>query len=1121
MNLLIVESSGKVTKIQSILGGDWKVAASIGHVRDLPRDRTGVYPPDFEPRYEATERGLKVIADLKRLAAGADSVYLATDPDREGEAIAWHLKEVLDLKNPHRVTYTEITESAIKKAVAQPRPIDDNLVRAQVGRRVLDRLVGYRVSPAVTQIAGKNLSAGRVQTPALRLVVEREEAIRLFKSTTHYGVELNFGQTGTPEWKAVWNNKNWLPPGQEYFLDRDTADRLAALKTIKVTAYEEGESRQGPPPPFTTSTLQQAASNSLKLDPKETMEIAQKLYEAGRITYMRTDSPNIAKEAIDGIRALAGRKNWPLPEKPKFFKAKKGAQEAHEAIRPTDIEDEEAGDDENQRALYKLIWNRTVASQLAEAVYATVRGTLKAQLDGKEAIFEAKGRRLISGGWKTVLAEDQADESGKDKDKDELNNQVPKLTAGSDVNPSFGEVKTKKTSSPPRYTQAALIRELEKRGIGRPSTYAAIMDNITTRQYVQANRKRQLESTGLGDELIAYLKARFGFVDYDYTKNLEEKLDEIAEGTSDYLSVIRGANDILEKELTSFEESTGETCPACGKALRHMVRTGDAGFNFWGCSDRENCGATFQDSGGKPGRRNYKASDTEFACPDCGAPIKRIAQTGLNGDSFFACQDRDNCGARFKNDEGTPGEKLNKGQMSDETCPDCGQALRHLFREGPDGFNYWVCSDREKCGARFSDSNGKPGRKTGKIEYSQEACPDCGRQLSHIQKEGPGGYNFWACPDRENCGASFKDEAGRPGQRSYRPEPTDFTCPDCGNQLKRLVLTGKSDKSLFVCSNRDQCGARFMDEDGKPGPRHSQIQQSSLPCPECGQPLTHIRKDGPGGYNFWACPDRFNCGASFQDDNGQPGQKSGKSEVTDHPCPSCGQPLKHLQKDGPGGYNFWACSDRDNCGTTFRDDNGAPGQRNAKIELTGQNCPNCGQPLRHIRKDGPDGYNFWACSDRDNCGAKFRDNDGQPGEKNTSSPLSDHVCPDCGQRLRHLVKDGPDGYNFWACSSRECGTTFRDRDGSPGEKNAKKEKTPFSEFKCPTCQSPLYHRKGHSPKTDQDYDFFACSSRACNLTFRSSEDKPVFITAVTLPAASPVSAKGPPDDDSPPVPEEY
>ncbi|MDR2141873.1 MAG: type I DNA topoisomerase [Deltaproteobacteria bacterium] len=1088
MKLLIVESPGKVKKIQSFLGSDWKVAASVGHVRDLPRDRTGVYPPDFQPQYEETERGQRVIADLKKMTAQAEAVYLATDPDREGEAIAWHLKEALGLADPYRVTYTEITEKAIKKALTQPQRINDNLVAAQLGRRVLDRLVGYSVSPAVTQVAGKTLSAGRVQTPALRLVVEREKAIRDFKSVTHYGVELTFDQKpdGSGGWKAVWNPKNWLAQGEERFQDKETATKIAAIASLSVKGYEEGKAQKAPPPPFTTSTLQQAASNFLKLDPKQTMDLAQKLYEAGHITYMRTDSLVISDEAIAAIRKLAQERDWPLPEKPRSFKAKKGAQEAHEAIRPTHIEEEIAGANELEQALYKLIWQRAVASQLTDAVYATAKGTLNSELADKEVIFEAKGRRLVEPGWKIVLAEDQADETVQEKDHEELNNPVPRLEMGSQAQPTKAEVKTRKTSAPPRYTQAALIRDLEKRGIGRPSTYAAIMENITSRSYIQANKKRQLESTPLGEELIAFLQPKFGFVDYDYTKLLEEKLDEIAMGNLDYLSVVSQANDVLRNELNSFETDHGGSCPDCGQPLRHLTKSGEGGYNFWACSDRDNCGARFKDNQGQPGAHIPRVETTDLKCPECGQPLQRVIMPGEGGYVFWACSEKDMCGARFADQNGQPGPKSGKIEVTDQKCPDCGQPLQHITKDGEGAYNFWACSDRLKCGARFHDQNDQPGARIAKIEVTSQKCPDCGQALQHITKAGEGGYNFWACSDRENCGARFSDKSGQPGSRFGQVEITDLKCPECGQPLKHLYREGEDGYNYWTCVDKDNCGARFKDQDGQPGEKFSSYKDTGHKCPECGQPLQHLVKEGPGGYNFWSCQDRVNCGVKLSDHNGEPGEKTHTIKNTNHQCPNCGQSLQHIVKDGVGGYNFWACSDRENCGVRLKDKGGQPGEKLAKNELTEHKCPDCGQPLRHIFKDGPGGYNFWGCSDRDNCGAKFSDAAGSPGEKSGQNSLSDHKCPDCGQPLRHLFKDGPGGYNFWACSDRDnCGVKYNDAAGAPGQKSGQNS---LSDHKCPDCGQPLRHLFKDGPG---GYNFWACSDRdKCGTKFNDAAGAP-------------------------------
>ena len=332
--LLIVESPGKVKKLQGFLGPDWKVAASVGHVRDLPVKEMGVSPPDFVLRYVPTDRGKDVLARLAALVKKADVVFLATDPDREGEAIAWHLADALKLKAFQRVTYAEITEKAVRAALAAPRGLDMALVRAQEARRALDRCCGYLVSGPLSSQAGTKLSAGRVQTPALRLVVEREREIKAFTSTTHYGAELTFERVDniTDGWKAAWNTKAFLPEGSEYLRDKALAGKAAEIRSLTVLDCVESESRAAPPAPFTTSSLQQSASNILKFSPKRTMELAQKLYEFGMITYHRTDSPNLSQEAIEMIRSLAERKGWPLPDAPRTWKAKAGAQEAHEAI---------------------------------------------------------------------------------------------------------------------------------------------------------------------------------------------------------------------------------------------------------------------------------------------------------------------------------------------------------------------------------------------------------------------------------------------------------------------------------------------------------------------------------------------------------------------------------------------------------------------------------------------------------------------------------------------------------------------------------------------------------------------------------------------------------------------
>jgi DNA topoisomerase-1 len=657
MKLMIVESPGKVKKLKTILGPDWEVAASVGHVRDLPDKNMGVFPPDFTPRYVPTDRGREVLVRLEKLVTKSDEVFLATDPDREGEAIAWHLKEFLGLNDPPRISFTQITESAVLNALRNPGSIDMNLVRAQESRRVLDRLVGYSVSPIMRGVSKKSVTAGRVQSPALRLVVEKERAIRAFDPLTHYSVEFFFNSDNDSKnsWKAVWNPSNWLPEGHKFFQDLGLARRLAKVTSLTVDSYSEGHYQLPPAAPFITSTLQQAASNALKMDPKKAMALAQRLYEEGHVTYIRTDNPNLSSEAIEDIRELAKANSWPIPSIPRGFTSGQGAQEAHEAIRPTKMNVEVAGENEAERALYRLIRLRAIASQLEEARFATVKAVLSAQLDDKPAYFEAKGRRLVEPGWKTILKSDQANDQVNEAVEEEMNNPVPELKVGESLIPDKGEVKIKKTNPPARYTQASLIKDLERKGIGRPSTYASIMENITSRGYVQINARRQLQATGLGEELIDYLVSGFGFLDYNYTKNMEVKLDQIAKGQFDYLTLISGVNQTLEVEIKEFVNKSGLfDCPSCGRPfLRPQGRREDPSRNFTAGSDgRNRDGHNNEDEGKADFRSPRKDAEslTDFKCLVCGSLLYRKKgfshRTGRDYD-FFSCSSR-SCSQTYK-----------------------------------------------------------------------------------------------------------------------------------------------------------------------------------------------------------------------------------------------------------------------------------------------------------------------------------------------------------------------------------------------------------------------------------------------------------------------------------------
>lgn len=581
--LVIVESPTKAKKLPDYLPADYKVMASGGHVRDLDDEKkagdvvNGING-DLSPRYTPTERGADTLKRLADAVKSADRVILATDPDREGEAIAWHLAQALKLKDADRVTFNEITKAALDKAFDNVRKINMKQVAAQETRRVLDRLVGFRVSPALCNMLDTKASAGRVQTPALRLVVEREREINAFVPTSHFGAGLNMGGWGLELDTKPFVNEHG------YLMDKAIAERAAAIKSVTVTNFEQGTSNQNPPAPFTTSTMQQAASVRLKFNPKKTMDAAQKLFEAGAITYHRTDSPNLSADAFNAIRDLSNTLKLPVLDKQRTWKAKGDAQEAHEAIRPTHFEQETpTGLDADQLALYKLIRTRSLASQLEAASYATRKVT--AEADG--FTYTAQGKTLVTPGFKVLLENDDTDES-----QEERANPIPLLAKDEALPVTAGKVLDKKTKAPGRYTQAGLVKKLEDAGVGRPATYAAIMENISQRGYVTIDDKsQQLTPTDLGYSVIDALVNRFAFADIGYTRELESRLDQIEHGNDNYKAVVTYLNERITEELTHLPAGAApktQPCPKCSGTMYKRKRKKD-GKPFWGCADKE-CG---------------------------------------------------------------------------------------------------------------------------------------------------------------------------------------------------------------------------------------------------------------------------------------------------------------------------------------------------------------------------------------------------------------------------------------------------------------------------------------------------------------------------------------------------
>lgn len=600
---MIVESPNKVKKIRSFLGNGWDVAASVGHVRDLPKTELGITGPGYHLEYEFTERGKGVVQELKRRAERASIVYLATDPDREGEAIAWHLRETLGLDRYQRVTFDAITEDVIKKAIQSPRQLDLDLVHAQEARRCADRLVGYKVSPALSRQTGiAGLSAGRVQTVAVRFVVDRQREIASFQTTKHYGAEALFEEG---KWTAQWDTSPFLKEDDKYILDSALAERAAQCHEFTVSNATTKSARQAPPAPFTTATLLQAASVALGFKPDQTAQLAQKLFEQGLITYHRTDSQNFSTEAIEEIRAFAKDGNLPLPQSGRTWKSKGNAQEAHEAIRPTHLDERTAGEDEYQRKLYVLIWNRAIASQLADAEYSVNTLHLEAQQSSDIFAFKAVGRTLTKAGWRILTAKDATEEANDEPDE-ESNGKVPILKTGSHVQATSTRLLNKQTKPSNGYTQASLIKKLENEGIGRPSTYPTILKNIIARGYL-IEGKKMLNATDLAMLLVDSLVGKFRFMEYDYTRALEQELDNIAGGKAQYLNVVSSLDSHLEAELGQLHiarqpelavgRSTGGTvnasaaavtCPKC--KIGHLRRPN--GKDFFGC-DQYRQGCTF------------------------------------------------------------------------------------------------------------------------------------------------------------------------------------------------------------------------------------------------------------------------------------------------------------------------------------------------------------------------------------------------------------------------------------------------------------------------------------------------------------------------------------------------
>jgi DNA topoisomerase-1 len=588
MKLLIVESPAKAKTISKYLDGAYTVKASVGHIRDLPKSNKKAIDIEggFVPHYEISPGKESVVEEIRSLAKKADEVILATDPDREGEAIAWHIAEAAKLKNPKRVVFHEITKDAVVEAMNHPRAIDENLRMAQEARRVLDRLVGYDLSGLIWKKVRYGLSAGRVQSPALRIIMEREREMRAFISHKYWVI--------TADMKTKAGIPLILTCSKEPTDKKEVDDILKKGKEgdWEVTGVEESTMKRSPRAPFITSTLQQAASSRLGFAPSRTMSIAQRLYEAGHITYMRTDSTNLSQVALAQIATVVEKKyGKDYLQFRTYAKKSKNAQEAHEAIRPSHITTEIAGINDEQKKLYKLIWDRTVASQMADAELLRTKITANITTD-KLPEFQANGSRVLFPGWL------KADTEARGEDVE-----LPKLSQGDALDLQKIQSEEKATQPPGRYSEAGLIKELEKRGIGRPSTYASIIRTIEDRGYVEKENKA-LKPTDTGDVVSSFLEANFmKYINDSFTAEMEDNLDDIANGTKQYLKTLKDFYIPFAKEIKIMEKEAKITnlgdadakykCPKCGADM--IIKLGRNG-KFLSCSKYPDCdGALMMD----------------------------------------------------------------------------------------------------------------------------------------------------------------------------------------------------------------------------------------------------------------------------------------------------------------------------------------------------------------------------------------------------------------------------------------------------------------------------------------------------------------------------------------------
>jgi DNA topoisomerase-1 len=816
-NLVIVESPAKAKTINKYLGPDFTVKASMGHVRDLPKKKLGVdVDQGFVADYEALPARKKTLDELKKAAKTADAIYLAADPDREGEAICWHLAEELGGKTKkskakfRRVVFNEITKKAILAAFEDPQEVDSKKVDAQQARRVLDRLVGYKVSPILWEKVRRGLSAGRVQSVALKLVCDREREIKAFAPVEYWTVQAHLAAGQPPIVGANLLKKDGkrADVGNQEQADAVRKDlESAAFRVDKVQARER---KRRPVPPFITSKLQQDAFSKLRFPVRKTMQVAQKLYEgmelgdegsSGLITYMRTDSTRVSGDALAAVRERIETTYGAdyVPEKPNFYRSKKGAQDAHEAIRPTDMtrtpEAIKRFLTKDQLALYTLIWNRFVASQMRPAVYDETVVDIGATPKAGRPVYllRAKGSTLRFKGFLAVYEETREEKVEtkrpveephlqKDDTEPETGDQLPPLEEGQSLELKKLDTDQHFTQPPPRFSEASLVKELEENGIGRPSTYATIIATIATREYVE-KREGRLWPTELGFVVIDLLSAHFAdIINVEYTAAMEAELDEIEEGQDSFLNILNQFWKKFEKDLTKaqaemkdikrLEEETDEVCDKCGQKM--VLKWGRYG-KFLACSGYPECKNTRQLAGGEGTDTPELHEDVASAtCSKDGEPM--VLKKGRFG-PFLACSKYPDCKETQRLVRDKEGKlAIEQLQPIDEKCPECKSDL--MWRRGRFG-SFIACSNYPTC--KYIKK--KEAKKIGLT------CPEC-NEGDVVERKGRWGRSFYGCTRYPEC------------KFTVYHRPMAEPCPDCGRPYLLVKETKKEGKVVF-CNNEE------------------------------------------------------------------------------------------------------------------------------------------------------------------------------------------------------------------------------------------------------------------------------------------------------------------------------